>query len=690
MLRRQRSLLRCLACCVTVGWPGCVLAQAAQPAAAPESSVASYEAAFFTRFAAKNALDMVRQVPGFTIRLGAEKRGLGQADDNVLIDGKRVSGKSNDIETALRQLNATNVVRIDVVDGATLNLPGLTGQVANVITRSGGVSGNFRWDPQIRVRGTAPRLYKGEVSVSGKLGSTDYTLSLQNNDSFRNGNAGPEFAFDGNGVLNDLREEKLTVDGDRPRISVKLARTTTGGTIANINASYERYYFDIHEDSFRSFPGQVDRFRIYDEQQRSYNYEIGGDIDLALASGRLKLIGLRRFESSPVSQTVITSFADGRPSIGQRFTRQGDESETILRGEYKWKGGGADWEISAEGALNSLDAASTLAERDATGSFVDVPLPGGTSTVKEQRGEVALSYGRPLTSRLTMQTSLGGEYSKLEQSGPLGQSRQFVRPKGYVSLAWKASPVLDLSLRVARTVDQLDFFDFVASVNVSGGNANGANPDLRPPQSWDIDLEANRALGPWGSIKARLYTRFITDIVDQIPLDPVGEAVGNLPSARLFGLDWNSTFNFDPIGWRGAKLDLTLRLKHSRLRDPLTGRYRQISEDTRREVEFVLRHDIPNSFWAWGGSVYRFEQTPGIRLDQQSQFVQVPAEGALFIEHKNVFGLTVSAELGNIFGTNENFSRTAYVARRDGPALFTERRFRDFGQILTFGVRGNF
>src|SRR3546814_1680370 len=77
------------------------------------------------------------------------------------------------------------------VAGATLGVPGLSGQVANIITASTGVSGSFAWRPQIRARRTEARLTNGEVSVSGKAAGFDYTLSLAN-DSFRNGNAGQE------------------------------------------------------------------------------------------------------------------------------------------------------------------------------------------------------------------------------------------------------------------------------------------------------------------------------------------------------------------------------------------------------------------------------------------------------------------------------------------------------------------
>jgi len=166
------------------------LAQAAAPP--PPAAGRTYTPADFARFAPRNALDMLNNVPGFAIvESDSERRGLGQATGNVLINGERFSGKSTDIFTELRRISASNVTRIEIVDGATLNISGLTGQVANIITASRGLSGNYVWRPQIRARRTPLRWTNGEVSVNGTVGGTQFTLSLRNN-SFRNGNAGPE------------------------------------------------------------------------------------------------------------------------------------------------------------------------------------------------------------------------------------------------------------------------------------------------------------------------------------------------------------------------------------------------------------------------------------------------------------------------------------------------------------------
>lgn len=671
--------------------PTDLLAQelSAPPAETPPSQTSSdgrkiYENAYFARFAPKTANDMIKQVPGFSIVTADERRGLGQATQNVLINGKRISGKSNDAVTTLNRINASDVTRIEIVDGATLDIPGLSGQVANVVTAVKSFTGNFRYNPQFRAKRTKPRLLNGEIAVSGKTGNFDYTLSLSDNQR-RNGNAGLETVTDGLGNITDLRPEVLFVNEGSPKLAGTLKYEGAGGDIGNLNVSVAKFNSLVAEDSIR-----IDRHRDYAETEREWNYEVGGDYEFALGGGRLKLIGLRRFEHSPFRTRVVFDYVDGRPNTGDLFLRTADEGETIARSEYRWKGGKADWQISVEGALNTLDNTSSLSQLDASGVFQPVPLANGDANVKEKRAEVAISYGRPLAPTLTLQSSLGAEYSNITQDGASGLNRTFYRPKGFVSLAWKASPRLDISAKLEREVGQLNFYDFVASVNLAGGNSNAGNPNLRPPQSWNVEAEANRNLGAWGSVKARLFAKFITDAVAQVPIGATGEAPGNIDKARQLGLDFTSTFKFDPIGWKGAKLDINAIFRKSRLRDPLTNEVRQLSEATKAEINANFRHDIPNSDWAWGIDYYKYRQSAGFRLDQRSQFITSPGDLGIFIEHKDVFGLKVRGGVNNILGTNERFFRTVYQGRRTDPIAFTEDRSRYFGPIFDFQISGSF
>ena len=81
-------------------WMGEAYAQSSDPAAvpAPEAKPVGnkrvYTPADFARFAPKTAYDMLVQVPGFSIHSADQERGLGQASENVLINGQRVANKS--------------------------------------------------------------------------------------------------------------------------------------------------------------------------------------------------------------------------------------------------------------------------------------------------------------------------------------------------------------------------------------------------------------------------------------------------------------------------------------------------------------------------------------------------------------------------------------------------------------------
>ena len=649
----------------------------------------SYTPQDFARFAPRTALDMVRQVPGFTIRDAPDQRGLGQASANVLLNGRRIGGKSDDIATQLQRIPAANVVRIDIVDGATLDVPGLSGDVAIVVTRATRTNGQFSWRPEFRAHHTDPLFTRFDISVSGQTGPVEWTFGLENQ-AGRSGAGGFTEILGPNREFRELRDDVWTQNTDQPRASARFVYDGPGSSIGNLNMSYRRYWHDYNELSLRSATGLPDRTRTVVQELHGWEYEIGGDFEFALGPGRLKLIGLNQVEREPVDTTVVTAFADGRPSVGSRSVRISDEIERIGRAEYRWRGGGADWQVSGEGAFNSLDVATDLFSLRPDGAFAEIPFPSGTGRVEEDRYELMGSYGRQLASNLTMQLSAGGEYSQLRQVGPGGLTRSFWRPKGQLNLAWRPDPRTTINVRAQRRVLQLNFLDFLAVVNLSDERENAGNAELVPPQAWDLDLEGIRTLGRYGQTRVRLYGRWYDDIVDTIPIGPDGESPGNIDHAEAYGIEWATTFNFDPMGWRGARLDARFQLQTSSVRDPLTGEKREVSNFLQHLVELGIRHDIPGSDWAWGGNLSNVLGAREYRLTEDGRQWEGPVWTSLFVEHKDVMGLTVRATVTNLTGARSMWDRTVYVNRRDGPIAFFEDRNRTIGPIFSFSVRGRF
>ena len=58
------------------------------------SNAQSFVPADFEQYAPRTALDMVSQIPGFSVSGDDGARGFGQASQNVLINGQRISSKS--------------------------------------------------------------------------------------------------------------------------------------------------------------------------------------------------------------------------------------------------------------------------------------------------------------------------------------------------------------------------------------------------------------------------------------------------------------------------------------------------------------------------------------------------------------------------------------------------------------------
>lgn len=660
---------------------------------APVNGAERYTPADFARFAPRTALDMVEKVPGFLIVTGTNggARGLGQATENVLIGGERIANKSTDARTALARITATQVAYIDIVDGASLNVPGLTGQVANVVlvagaSAGGGFKTTVRWQPEWRPR-IDDNWLNGEISTTGKLGGTQVTLSLKN-EANRNGHWGPERRFDSNGALEFIRDEFGAYEGDRPRLSAALARTTANGNKWNFNlgGQLQNLRERVSGTSVQPVHGRVDELFRFTEDE--YNFDVGGDYEMGLGKGRLKLISLYRFEHSPfVDSFVVDREIGGRR--GERFSQTADEGEAILRGEYSWRSaGGTDWQVAMEGAYNTLDVDAEYAVLQPDGSFLPVAFGGERTKVEEKRGEASLTWGRALAPNLTAQLNLAAEYSELSSSGPGGATRSFIRPKGKFALAWKVGPKTTINWFVQRRVDQLDFFDFASSVDVANGQGNGGNGRLVPPIVNRSELELVQDMGKWGNASIAFAYGYAQDLVDQIPLSATEEGRGNLPPAHLYRVTTKGTLLLDPLGWKGARINADVTWRRNRVRDPLTDQWRDQSFGQEYIADLSLRHDVPGSNFAWGGGYFDERFSPGLRLDAIEKEYTVGPFVTAFVEHKNVAGFTVKLSYRNLAGMKDGFDRTVFVDRRDGPIAFSESRQRKFGQYFQLTVTG--
>lgn len=671
-------------------------AVAPPPIATPVAGKRIFTPADFARFAPKTAYDVLVQIPGFTIRGADRERGFGQASENVLINGERIANKTygggaGGALDELQRISIGNVERIEIVEAASLGIAGLSGQVANVILKeTKKASGQFEWRPDFRAHFAKPRLFAGNISYSGENGPVDYTLSLRNNGG-RGGFGGPVIVAGPSGEVYETRDELFHSEADLVTFSTKLGLDGPGSSVGNLTLAYTPYWAPVYVRDRRKRIDGNNSTRLTEQDLDGWYYDINADYELAIGPGRLKLIGMRHWDKEPAVTTQVTQFDNGDPAQGIRLTRDARIAETIGRAEYGWKTGNNEWQLSLERAFNSLDQKGRLEVLEDDGRFGEIDFPDGTGKVQELRYEAIASLSRPLTSNLDLQLAGGGEYSSLERVDGDSPPRKFWRPKGSVNLGWRPAAGWDGSLKLSRRVGQISFYDFMSQPNLQQDRENQGNPDLVPPQSWELEAEMGRELGAWGKTRVKVWYDRVEDIVDIIPLANGGQGVGNLPRATRVGIENSSTINFDPLGWTGAKLDLTAGLRRTRVRDPLTGVIRPISGTRDRWLEAELRHDIPGTDFAWGANAAHSHMGKYYRLTEVFRSWEGPWWVGAYVEHKDVMGLTVRGQVGNIFNARHRVERVIYSGLRDtAPVAFTQSQNQLIGPIFSFMVKGTF
>ena len=392
-------------------------AAAAQPVTATGKLI--YTPADFARFAPKTAYDMLIQIPSFTIRAASSDRGLGQASENVLINGERITNKIRRRRSApvdeLHRVAISNVERIEIVDAASLGIAGLSGQVANVILKAKKASaGSSSGDPTSAPIIAKPNLFRGSVSYTGTAGPGRLHLVGQGPGRPRRRSAGRSSFTTATVSLTERRHEVYHSE-IRPRdLPDQVRARRPRSSVGNLTLGYTPYWTPTHIRDRRDLvTGDRPRADHRPEARRLLLSTSTRDYEFALGPGRLKLIGLRHRDHEPLVTTQVTAF---RRRIGSRSASASVATriigETIGRAEYGWKTGKNDWQVSFERAFNSLDQKGGLFD-SATGRRVRRSrLPRRHRQGHEVRYEGIATLSRPLTSNLDLQVAAGGEISQ--------------------------------------------------------------------------------------------------------------------------------------------------------------------------------------------------------------------------------------------------------------------------------------
>ena len=658
------------------------------PSATNAEGAVIYDTDFFDRFAPQSAADMVERIPGFTIRGGeGGERGFGQASLNILINGRRPSSKSLGANAILERISTERVLRIEILDGTTLDIPGLSGDVANIVTEAFGLTGN--WEAAARFEeGTEPQwpeveasatLTRGDVTVTGTV---DFGLFTRTQD-------GDEAFLLPDGTLFEDRIEKLVQERQNPEIDFAVGWTPPSGSVFNLTGQVGR--LNSNDDIRERFVAVTDQGTsgqsVLELGEDEWEVELGGDAEFGAGpeswDGRLKLIGLLRYEDSEFDQRLVFA-PDGATPIRRVFEQDIEEQEIITRAEYTLDGG--RWQVSGEYAYNQLEALNTL-ENQNLELRVD-PLV----RVAEDRVQGAVSHTRAL-GPWNVQANAGVEFSEISVPTAAGApSDSFWRPKGFVTASRDLDKKHNLVFKIEREVGQLNFFDFVDEIDLEEGRGDAGNERIVPDQTWlfEATLERTDPTGISGRINPRVA--IINDPVTLVRFEDGAVGPGNLDSnAYFYGVEANITWVLDKAVTEGLRLDGNLNVFETDIEDPLTGERRRFNGATLWNVNLQGRYDVPDTPYGFQVNASRVSSDiEAVRFTDRSQFRFTEWGLSARAEHKEFFGMNLQIVFQNLLDEGGERILTAFQPDRLGDVVRREERLRTSGRRVSLVLSDTF
>lgn len=670
-----------------------------------EGSTIVYGAAFIAGFPnAVTVADIIERIPGGSQILGGGRnnnaRGFSNNDDRILIDGKRISGKSNDGGDALERITIEQVDRIELIRGGNPDVKVSSQEaIINIILREGSSRNAGSYETELRVTRGGATAIGGKLSYGGTFNRLDYFITLE-----REANAGDGKQFDreldANGVLTRQLNEVEEISFRRHSVTGNLGYNFDNGDILRLNGKWEIRDFDGGQPGVFFFPDDNGNlveggrsFRSFVSDRRPGQLEFSGDYEGQLGDAfKLKIIGLYSESEGRFAQAEDEEIIGDVIEEDFRFVSLDSSDETIGRASLTWTPGlSHSLEFGSELALNNLDSGLESFERE-NGVLVQQDVSGANIRIEETRNESFVTHSWTVNSRLNIETNITTEYSEIRQSGEnIDLNRDFFFVKPSTDIRYNLTDRQQLQVSVRRRVSQLNFGDFAASVS-NDDEVVGSNADLAPQKQWQFETSYEYRLpDDQGSFKLGFRYDDFQDLIQRIETSPGVSGVGNVGSARRyrFSLDGNLRLGF--IGLEDALLETEVQIRDSKAPNPFTGGSTRFNYFRHNFSELRYRHDLRSLGASYGVEWQRRGKQYFQDINETIEFKGPINFLSFFAEAKVIKGLIARFEVRNIL--NEDLGRIRRVFE-DGVASgiqssAVDREFRN-GQRFFFTLKGTF
>lgn len=611
----------------------------AQDTVADDTTI-MYPASYFVDFAPTTAKDMLDRIPGAGSTTGGGSpsfggggfsgsgggrggRGFGSGSGGreILINGKRTAGKSNQTRNLLRRITAEQVDYIEIIRGTSgeLDVRG-SAQVINVVlfeelsnrSISYEVNMDRYWDHE-----TQPG---GSVSYSDQIGDLGFVLSAVAEPRYDH-RVSKETSILGDFSPNDrVREERIREQTSYD-LSANLVYELSGRSSARFNALYSendnptkvtRRTTDL---TINPNAVELEREEIPAEQD---NWEIGGDYETFFSNGdRFKILFISN-QNTRASTRERFELADDGSETKNLFLASGSVTrERIVRGSYTMDIlEHQDVEFGVERAQTILDSNLALGIVDSSGipsadfgGLVPTSVSNANSIVEEIRYEPFIIHNWIFNSRMSLESTLLYETSEISQKGDISNKRDFDFVKPKLDFRFDLTPTLQLRGSIEKVVNQLRFSDFVADTDSQDNDSNvrAGNVNLRQEWLWKYDVNAEYRLpNDVGVLDANIFYHDHHDVIERIDVSPseddLQSANGNIGDGIMYGMNLNASIRMRMIDMPNLLISSRFNLGDSKIKDPFTGKDRRFAFNSRGRWSLSFRHDLPRWNMNYGAS----------------------------------------------------------------------------------------